>query len=274
MNYRHEYHAGNHSEVFKHALLCALIDRLQLKQKPICVIDTHAGSGLYRLDSNEALRSREAENGIKLVYEKRTPALQRYLEVIAHFNPEGLSLYPGSPSIVRFMLRPEDRLIACESENAPVARLKELMEGDNRVSVHQRDGFAALSSFVPPRERRGLVFVDPSFERPDEFEAVADALNAGVRKWPTGIYAFWYPVKGRSEISRLRKRLQLEEIPTLCTEFLAYAKNQEGLTGSGLVVFNPPWRFEKDVTSVCRALAPIFESSGSGYSTEWWTRPR
>jgi Ribosomal RNA large subunit methyltransferase D, RlmJ/DNA methylase len=132
----------------------------------------------------------------------------------------------------------------------------------------------SLSAFVPPRQRRGLVFVDPSFERPDEFEAVAEALNAGVRKWPTGIYAFWYPVKGRSEISRLRKRLQLEEIPTLCTEFLAYAKNQEGLTGSGLVVFNPPWRFEKDVTSICRALAPIFESSGSGYSTEWWTRPR
>lgn len=273
MNYRHEFHAGNHSEVFKHALLCAVIDRLQLKPKPICVIDTHAGAGLYDLDSPEAARTGEAGRGIRLVYPKRTRALQRYLGIIEHFNPDRLRLYPGSPAIIRHLLRGEDRLIACESEAGPTKRLKEVMEGDGRVAVHQRDGFAAVHAFAPPKERRGLVFLDPPFERPDEFALAAEALNSGLRKWPTGTYALWYPIKGRSQIAKV-KNLLVDEIPTICVEFLAYAKSQEGLIGSGMVICNPPWQFEKDVHAICKALVPVFEESGSGYSTEWWVRPR
>ncbi|WP_076866168.1 23S rRNA (adenine(2030)-N(6))-methyltransferase RlmJ [Bradyrhizobium mercantei] len=273
MNYRHEFHAGNHSEVFKHALLCALIDRLQLKPKPICVIDTHAGSGLYDLDSSEAARTGEADRGIRLVYPKRTRALQRYLGIVEHFNPDRLKLYPGSPAIIRHLLRDDDRLVACESEAGPAARLKELVEGDSRVAVHQRDGFAAVHAFVPPKERRGLVFLDPPFENPNELALAAEALNAGIRKWPTGVYALWYPIKGRSQIAHVKKLIS-EDVPTLCVEFLAYAKSQEGLTGSGVVIFNPPWQYEKDVHAICKALLPIFEESGSGYSTEWWVRPR
>ncbi|WGS26074.1 23S rRNA (adenine(2030)-N(6))-methyltransferase RlmJ [Bradyrhizobium sp. ISRA464] len=272
MNYRHEFHAGNHSEVFKHALLCALIDRLQLKPRPICVVDTHAGSGLYDLESPEAAMTGEADRGIRLVYPKRTRALQRYLGVVEHFNPDRLRFYPGSPAIVRHMLRRDDRLVACESEPGPVARLKDFIGGDSRAAVHQRDGFAAVYAFVPPKERRGLVFMDPPFEDPDELALAAEALNSGLRKWPTGTYALWYPIKGRSQINKLRK-LVVAEVPTFCVEFLAYAKSQEGLIGSGVVIFNPPWQYEKDVHAICKALQPIFEGTGSGYSTEWWVRP-
>lgn len=274
MNYHHEFHAGNHSEVFKHALLCALIDRLQLKPKPICVIDTHAGAGLFDLNSPEATRTGEADRGIRLVYPKRTRALQRYLGVVEHFNPDKLTFYPGSPSIIRYLLRSDDRLIACESENGPAGRLKELMAEDRRVAVHQRDGFAALNAFAPPKERRGLVFIDPPFESPDELLVAADALNVGLRKWPSGTYAFWYPIKGRSQIAKFRKLLLATDVPTFCVEFVAYAKEREGLTGSGVIILNPPWQFEKDVHAICKALVPIFEASGSGYSTEWWVRPR
>lgn len=134
------------------------------------------------------------------------------------------------------------------------------------------DGLAALNAFVPPKERRGLVFIDPPFESTDEFALAGDTLNSALRKWSTGIYAFWYPIKGRSQISKFRRML-VEEAPTFCTEFLAYAKTQDELTGSGLVVFNPRWQFDKDVNAICRALVPIFEDSGSGFSTDWWTRP-
>ncbi|WGR72878.1 MULTISPECIES: 23S rRNA (adenine(2030)-N(6))-methyltransferase RlmJ [unclassified Bradyrhizobium] len=273
MNYRHDFHAGNHSEVFKHALLCALIDHLQLKPKPICVVDTHAGSGLYDLESPEAMRTGEADRGIRLVYPKRTRALQRYLGVIEHFNPDGLKVYPGSPAIIRHLLRSEDRLVACELEARAAARLKEAMEGDGRVGVHQREGFAAVHTFVPPKERRGLVFLDPPFEKPDELSLAAAALNAAFRKWPTGTYALWYPITGRSQIAKFKKLL-IEAVPTFCVEFLAYAKSREGLIGSGLVICNPPWQFEKNVHAICKALVPVFEECGSGYSTEWWVRPR
>lgn len=273
MNYQHDFHAGNHSEVFKHAVLCALIAHLRKKPKSFCVIDTHAGSGEYRLDSPEMRRTGEADEGIGLAFHSQAAALQFYLGLIRRYNPDGLKLYPGSPAIIRELLREEDRLVVCETEAGPVGRLRDLMAGDQRVFVHQRDGAAAVSAFVPPVERRGLVFMDPPFESPRELETVAATLNAGVRKWPTGIYALWYPIKGRSNIARFKRELDLAEFPTLCVEFLAYAKRREGLTGSGFVILNPPWQFDRDVREICKALVPIFEEGGSSFSLEWWTRP-
>lgn len=271
MNYRHEFHAGNHSEVFKHVLLCLLIERFAQKSKSFFVLDTHSGAGLFDLGSKEAQRTREAEGGIGKVYAVRSRILKSYLDIVESFNPDGLSHYPGSPSIVRSLLRDVDRLVACEAERSAYSRLKTLMSGDVRVSVHQRDGYDAIKAFVPPRERRGLVFLDPPFEDSREFEAAAAAIDKGLEKWPTGTFLLWYPVKGRSSIRTFRKALR-NQAPAFCCEFLAYAKRPELLAGSGIAVFNPPWRFDNDARAVGAALAPIFDSSGSSFSMEWWTR--
>jgi 23S rRNA (adenine2030-N6)-methyltransferase len=252
--------------------LCALLRHLSKKPKPFCVVDTHAGSGLYRLDSVEATRTGEADEGIKRVIDASAPALQDYLALVRSFNSETLTSYPGSPAIIRELLRDYDRLIACESEPAPVSRLRSLTDGDPRIAVHQRDGFAALNAFLPPKERRGLIFMDPPFESPDEFDNAAGTLNAVIRKWPTGIYALWYPIKGRSEITRFRRMLDLADVPTLCVEFLAFAKRREGLTGSGLIIFNPPWQFDRDARAICKSLVSVFETGGSSFALEWWTR--
>ncbi|WP_456849305.1 23S rRNA (adenine(2030)-N(6))-methyltransferase RlmJ [Bradyrhizobium sp. USDA 4504] len=250
MNYRHEFHAGNHSEVFKHALLCALIDRLQLKPKPICVIDTHAGSGLYDLDSPEAARTGEADHGIRLVYTKRTRALQRYLGIIEHFNPNRLKLYPGSPAIIRHFAsrrRPVDSLRVRSGSRLATTR------GHGRRRPHRGPPARRFRCGARIRSARGLVFLDPPFENPNELALAAEALNSGIRKWPTGIFALWYPIKGRSQIAKVKK-LVVEDVPTFCVEFLAYAKSEEGLIGSGMIIVNPPWQYDKDVHAICKAL--------------------
>lgn len=271
MNYRHEFHAGNHSEVFKHALLCLLIERFHKKTTPFFVLDTHAGAGLYDLRSPEARRTREAEGGIGKVYTKRSTVLRTYLDAVHSFNPDELTAYPGSPSIIRLMLRKADRLIACELDGAPAAHLKDIMSGDPRVSVHRRNGYEAINAFVPPKERRGFVFIDPPFESPSEFSTAAEAINRGLRKWARGTFVFWYPIKGRSEVRSLR-RLVDRHPPAFCCEFLAYAKRAEFLSGSGIVVFNPPWQFDEDTRALGKALVPLFDESGSNFSMEWWTR--
>lgn len=271
MNYVHDFHAGNHSEVFKHASLCLLIERLQKKETPIFLLDTHAGAGLFDLHSVEAQRTREADDGIRKVYESRAGVLRRYLDAVASFNSDRLRYYPGSPSLIRSMLRDQDRLVACEADAQPSLRLRDLMSSDKRVSVHHRDGYLAINAFVPPKERRGAVFIDPPFEKEDEFATAAITISKGIDKWPTGTFMFWYPIKGRSTIGSFRRRLEVNA-PVFCAEFLAYAKRPELLSGSGLLVFNPPWQFDSDVRAIARALVPLFEDTGSSFSMEWWIK--
>src|SRR5213082_3512820 len=203
MNYRHAFHAGGFADVIKHIVLVRI--QLYLHEKPAAfrVLDTHAGAGRYDLTSEEARRGGEWLTGIARIMQARfseeaLSLLKPYLDVVRAFNPQGaLTAYPGSPLIARALLRPQDRLTACEVE--PTAR-KHLIDGlrrDEQARVVDLDGWMALPAFVPPKERRGLVLIDPPFEAKDEFEKLEEAFSTAFAKWPTGIYVIWYPAKSR-----------------------------------------------------------------------------
>jgi 23S rRNA (adenine2030-N6)-methyltransferase len=274
MNYRHAYHAGNHTEVFKHSVLVLILQHLLKKPGPFTVLDTHAGAGLYDLTSDEARRTGEALDGIGRVIDRDVPAAFAYLDLIRRLNPTGLRCYPGSPAIVQAFLRENDRLVACELRRDEAALLRAKTNGDHRVSVHCRNGYEAINAFLPPPSRRGLVFIDPPFERPDESERLVGGLNLGVQKWPTGIFLTWYPIKDRLVTGKLRARYLPHNSPTLGCEFMRGPADGLSLTGSGLVICNPPWQFEKKLAALCRELLLALETPEGSYSLGWWTEER
>jgi 23S rRNA (adenine2030-N6)-methyltransferase len=273
MNYRHAFHAGNHTEVFKHSVLSSLLVELQKKPKPFRVLDTHAGAGVYDLLSPEAQKTGEAKEGIGLLFGKEVPAASAYLEVVQRLNPGKLHYYPGSPAIVQALLRNADRLIACELREDDVVHLRSRFGKDPRISIHRRDGYEAIGAFVPPPTRRGLVFIDPPFEQPDEFEQLADALNSGLKKWATGIFLAWYPLKDRVGIRTLRARYgPTNHSPTLCCELLRQPLDGMALAGSGLILCNPPWQFETKLKDLCRELLEALQADKGQYTVDWWIR--
>ena len=203
MNYRHAFHAGGFADVIKHIALVRILIYLQDKPASFRVIDTHAGAGLYDLTGDEARRGGEWLTGIARLMQARfsestAPLIKPYLDIVRAFNrPGGLEAYPGSPLIARALLRPQDRLTACEVEPKARKRLIDALRRDTQARVVGLDGWVALPAFVPPKERRGLILIDPPYEQKDEFERVAEGFTQAFAKWPTGIYLLWYPVKSR-----------------------------------------------------------------------------
>jgi 23S rRNA (adenine2030-N6)-methyltransferase len=270
MNYRHLYHAGNHTEVVKHSVLCLLLHELQRKPNPFAVLDTHAGAGKYDLSSPEAQTTGEAQDGIGKVIDRAIPAAAIYLDIVRRLNPAGLRYYPGSPAIVQSLLRENDRLIACELREDDAALLRANFRNDRRVSIHHRDGYEAIGALVPLATKRGLVFIDPPFEQKDEFQQLADAMIGGIKKWPTGIFAAWYPLKDRTGAKVLRKAFRAELPPTLCCEFLRQPLDGITLAGGGIVICNPPWRFESRLATLCSELAPALGAERAQHALDWW----
>jgi 23S rRNA (adenine2030-N6)-methyltransferase len=272
VNYRHAFHAGSFADVFKHAVLCRILFHLREKPAAFRVIDTHAGAGLYDLTGEEAGRSGEWHDGIARLMAAELPddvaaLLAPYLEVIGSLNESGrLTTYPGSPALVRAWLRPQDRLIACELEPNAAKSLAYHLQRDIRVKCLTIDGWTALSAYVPPKERRGLVLVDPPFERDDDFVRLANDFAAAHRKWPTGIYALWYPIKGRPEPDALAKRLKRTGIGKILRAELIVSplSDPSRLNGSGLIIVNPPWRLEQELKALLPALAGILARQGHG----------
>ena len=219
MNYRHAFHAGSPADVVKHAVLARILVYLRNKPAAFRVIDTHAGAGLYDLRGPEASRSLEWRDGIHRLV--TTPIdgevralLAPYLDVLAALNSgEELAVYPGSPALTRAFLRSQDRLVACEVEPNAAAALGRNLGGDRRVKAIAIDGWTALKAYVPPPERRGVVLIDPPFEAADEFARLAQALEGAHRKWATGIFLLWYPIKRRQEPDTLARRLRHSAIP-------------------------------------------------------------
>ena len=265
MNYRHAYHAGNFAEVVKHAILARVVTHLREKPAAFRILDTHAGAGLTDLAGPEASRTGEWRDGIGRLraasLDDRVRALLApYLEAVDDLNPNGrLIAYPGSPMLVRSWLRPQDRLLACELEPAAAAALGRRMRGDARIKVVAIDGWTALGAYLPPKERRGAVLIDPPFEEPNEFARLADGLARAHRKWPTGIYLAWYPIKDRRDADAFGRRLARTGIPkVLCAELtVAPDRTAERLAGTGLIVINPPWALEAELTVLLPALAGV-----------------
>jgi len=281
MNYRHAFHAGNFADVVKHAVLARIVAYLKEKPTAFRVIDTHAGAGLYDLSSQEASRTGEWRDGIgKLT--TAAPSLDAsvleflgpYLDAVASFNRDGAAhVYPGSPALVQSWLRPQDRLVVCEKEPGAAHLLATRMQGDRRVKALALDGYVALNAQVPPPERRGLVLIDPPFEQPDEIDALAQALAGAHRKWATGIYMLWYPIKDARQNDAFARKLSRFEIPrTLRVELNLPARPDGKLAGSGLILVNPPWTLEGELSMVLSALAAVLGAMPDGGTRVDWLR--
>jgi 23S rRNA (adenine2030-N6)-methyltransferase len=277
MNYRHAFHAGGFADVVKHAVLSLVIGHLREKPAAFRVIDTHAGAGLYDLTGPEASRTGEWRDGIgRLLAAALAPAvaelLAPYLAAIARLNRgKHLVSYPGSPSLALALMRPQDRLTACELEPGAGRDLARHLARDRRAKAVAIDGFTALTAYVPAKERRGLVLVDPPFERPGEFVRLADALAAAHRKWASGTYIAWYPIKDRRDADRFVRRMARSAIPKILrVELTVAAPDRERLNASGLIIVNPPWTLERQIAVVLPALASILARDTDAVATCNW----
>jgi 23S rRNA (adenine2030-N6)-methyltransferase len=279
MNYRHAYHAGNFADVVKHLALVSILLHLRKKDSPFAVIDTHAGRGLYDLSGEAAARTGEAANGIgrlmvPAVMGSALPeALHRYLAIV-----EGASarFYPGSPVIATMMLRPQDRLVAIERHAEEAAALKSALAAFKSKGLRSEcaDGYARLAALLPPPERRGLVLIDPPFESPEEFHDEARALAEGLKRFATGIYLLWFPIKSAAEANAFcgevlaagpKKALRID-IDVGAADKAIDAR--ERLTGSGLVIVNPPFGFADEMRAALERVAPLL-SDKAQFGLRW-----
>ncbi|HKD49020.1 MAG TPA: 23S rRNA (adenine(2030)-N(6))-methyltransferase RlmJ [Rhizomicrobium sp.] len=253
MNYRHSYHAGNFADVVKHVAEVAILAHLAKKDAPFVVIDSHAGRGSYDLQSQEALKTGEAASGIQALDGlSGSPLLDHYLGLV---NEGGNSTYPGSPLIAAKMLRSQDRLVAIEKHPEEALALKKLLSPWRKARIEEADGYAQLAALLPPPERRGLVLIDPPFEAPDEFERLGRAVRAALRRFATGIYLIWYPIKSEATARALEGEVLIDAGNALKIE--ATIEAPEGkLARAGLLVLNPPFGFATQMEEALAKVAP------------------
>ena len=284
MNYRHAYHAGNFADVVKHAVLALVIERLKLKDAPFRVIDTHAGIGSYDLSAEPALKTSEWRGGIGQLLgpdaaplpEELGALLHPYLSVVRAFNPPGaLRRYPGSPRLARSLLRPQDRLVVNELHPEDAARLRGQFARDPQTRVLELDGWTALKSLLPPKERRGIVLVDPPFETEGELQRLATGLADAVGRFATGIYMLWYPIKDPVPIARLERQLVSAGHRRLMqvTLMLRQPRDAALLNGCGLWILNPPWQLDEALSRLLPLLAARLGDDEEAHgSARWITR--
>ena len=278
MNYRHAFHAGGFADVVKHLILTRLIEYLKLKPAAFRVIDTHAGIGRYDLTGDEAARSPEWRDGIARLLERPLPeaaaALAKpYLDVVRGENPGGgLTIYPGSPLLARKLLRAQDRLFAIELQPEDAAALGQVFAGDIQTRVIALDGWLALGAQLPPKEKRGLVLVDPPFEVEGEFERLVEGLVKAHKRFPAGVYALWYPLKDRRERDAFLGALVATGIAKMLRIEVTVRRPATPplLFGTGMIVVNPPFTLEAELKQLLPALASVLADAGrGGWRVEW-----
>jgi len=278
MNYRHIYHAGNFGDVMKHVVLTLLLQKLMRKQTPVCILDTHAGIGRYDLASDEALKTGEFQGGIgALLKAANLPGIfEPYLDAVrqcagmsgADVMPDW---YPGSPWIVHHFLRTKDRLVLSELHPDDVRELRNTFAGDHQVHVHHQDAYSALKAFLPPSERRGLILIDPAFEVENEFELIVKGLNESVKRFATGVYAVWFPIKDRTVIDVFYddcRRAGFERM--LVSELIVFPELlPDRLNGCGMLIINAPWQLDDELRAALPVLQEHLGRGGGAYSVNW-----
>ncbi len=269
MNYRHAFHAGNHADVLKHVALVFCLDALKRKPAPFAVLDTHAGRGTYDLRSKEALRSREWQSGVGRLWDwsAAPDAIARYLEAIRAFNGDGpLQTYPGSPALIAAALRQNDVFDACELHPEDARALRTTLRTPN-VRVHERDGWEALGALLPPAEPRGLVLIDPPYEELGELERGARALGPALRRFGHGVYLWWRPLKDERALDAADGEARAQGAKaTLRADLWVDAPTPEGrLTGSSLLLINPPFGLAQALEATLPALAGRLASGDPGW---------
>jgi 23S rRNA (adenine2030-N6)-methyltransferase len=261
MNYRHAFHAGNFADVAKHLALTAILLHLRNKPTPFAIIDTHAGRGSYDLGSEEARRTNEAGRGIGRLSDLKSElkALSSYLDLVREGGP---AAYPGSPLLAARLLRPQDRLVAIEKHSNEASALVALLKPFANARAETADGYARLAALLPPPERRGLVLIDPPYEAEDEFHTVARAFAAAYRRFATGIYAIWFPVKSRAEADGFCSEvLASGAAKVLRLDVALKTPEKDRLSAAGLLVVNPPFRFEDEMRQVFAETMPRLDAA-------------
>ena len=254
MNYRHGFHAGNFADVIKHVALVRILLHLRKKEAPFAVLDSHAGRGLYDLAGDEARRTGEAAGGIEKLRGLKGPeALAQYLTLV---EESGGHMYPGSPLIAAKMLRVQDRLVAIEKHPEEAAALKRVLAPFRKARGEEGDGYARLAALLPPPERRGLVLIDPPFEAPDEFESAAAAVKGAIRRFATGIFLVWYPVKSAAAARAFCGEVLAAGLSSAVNIEIGVAAAEGRLGRAGLLVVNPPFGFEADMEEILAVIAP------------------
>lgn len=276
--YRHQFHAGNFADVFKHALLVRLLLALEKNEKPLCYLDTHAGTGRYDLEHPWAQKLAEHRQGIARVWQRADApeALAPYLDAVRAENPDGrLRYYPGSPLIARRLLRGGDRMVLSEINKNDFAELKQLFARERRAAVHQTDGYQGLKAFLPPRERRGLILVDSSFDRPGEYDRLAQGLALAHKRFATGVYALWYPLMEPAAVRAFERQVTQTGIRKILKLELSVLPQTwaTSLRGSALLVVNPPWQFDEQAAPLLDWLWKALAQDGQGGSTVAWLVP-
>lgn len=280
MNYRHAYHAGNFADVVKHASLTLIIEHLKRKATPFRVIDTHAGVGLYDLSGEQAGKTGEWRQGIARLYgpdAEQLPAdiqslLSPYLLAVAAENRPGeLTTYPGSPRLARGLLRPQDRLIVNELHPDDAAELKALFARDRQTTVLELDGWVALKSLLPPKEKRGVLLIDPPFEQPGELDRLVRGLNEAVTRFATGIYMLWYPIKDPRTISSFHQALAGLGLPKLliCELMLRSPRDTNRLNGTGLAILNAPWQLDEQLEKLLSFVVGRLGENDASHRVFW-----
>ncbi|WP_101674695.1 23S rRNA (adenine(2030)-N(6))-methyltransferase RlmJ [Alloalcanivorax mobilis] len=269
LSYRHSYHAGNFADVLKHLVQIAILDYLQFKDKPLVVHDTHGGAGLYEVASEHMQKTGEYQDGVGRLYGRQTgvEVIDRYLDLIAGFNDGGpLRRYPGSPAISAELLREQDRLQITELHNSDYPVLAALFEGDERIRVFHDDANRGLKSLLPAAHKRGLVLVDPSYELEGDEAHTLAGLVEGLRRFNTGCFAIWYPVIGRRRADAYAERLVALGTRALRLELnVRQPGSAHGMTGSGMVVINPPWGLDKKMETALPVLHKALAQGGGGW---------
>jgi 23S rRNA (adenine2030-N6)-methyltransferase len=282
MNYRHAYHAGNFADVLKHAVLALVIEHMKRKEAPFRVIDTHAGAGRYALASTETAKTGEWQRGIgRLLGPGAKPLpqplalhLHPYLQAVRAANPAGgLGIYPGSPCIALSLMRPQDALIASELHPEELSALKAAIGRDRRAKPMALDAWVALKSLLPPKERRGIILIDPPFEETGELERMARGIAEGLQRFATGTYLAWYPIKDVKPVDRFHASLSALALPKLLRVELMIQRptHADRLNGCGLVVANPPYTLEGELAAVLPDLSRRLAAggTGAGYRLDW-----
>ena len=278
MNYRHVYHAGNFADVMKHVVLTRILDYLKRKPGAFRVVDTHAGTGFYDLSSEEAQKTGEWRSGIGRLLEaeistEAAALLAPYLDTVRAFNVgHPFRYYPGSPTITKQLLRGADRLTAIELHPNDAFALKARFSGDWQVRVIELDGWLSLGAHLPPKEKRGLVLVDPPFEKEGEFDRLVDGLKKAHRRWAGGTYALWYPIKDYNAVERFRDRLRESGIPKILDVVLEIRQPsaEPRLDGTGMVVVNPPYVLADEMKLLLPLLRDVLAEDPSSLAQATW----
>lgn len=278
LSYRHSFHAGNHADVIKHIVLMLIIESLQQKEKGFYYLDTHAGVGRYRLFSEEAEKTAEFEEGIGRLWQRDDlpEEVARYIKLIKKFNYGGKELryYAGSPLIAATMLRPQDRALLTELHPSDFPLLRNNFKEFENVTTKRDNGFMQVKATLPPKERRGLVLIDPPYELKEDYDLVVSAIEEGYKRFATGVYAIWYPVVLRQQIKRMVRNLENTGIRKILQIELAVRPDtdQRGMTASGMIVINPPWTLEQQMKKILPYLTETLVPEGTGsWSVNWIT---